>query len=36
MPGRVISLNMDKSSSPFIHRKGDYKSIVVNSNVTFK
>lgn len=33
MPGRVISPNMDKSSSPFIHTKSDYKKIVVSNNI---
>lgn len=33
MPGRVISPNMDKSSSPFIHTKSDYIKIVVSNNI---
>lgn len=33
MPGRVISPNMDKSSSPFIYTKSDYKKIVVSNNI---
>ena len=33
MPGRVISPNMDKRSSPFIYTKSDYKKIVVSNNI---